>query len=99
MTKNELLDGGLERVSQAAKRLGMDRRTLYHWIQEGKVTYTYINGVYRIPSRAVDEMLVAGLKIDPALTVTKRNAPGPSFGLGHRQTQLGDERPVLMTNN
>ena len=67
VTKNELLDGGLERVSQAAKRLGMDRRTLYHWIQEGKVTYTCINGVYRIPSRAVDEMLVAGLKIDPAL--------------------------------
>lgn len=67
MTKNELLDGGLERVSQAAKRLGIDRRTLYHWIQEGKVTYTCINGVYRIPSRAVDDMLVAGLRTGFAL--------------------------------
>ena len=66
MTKQEILAGGLEKVSLAAKRLGIDRNTLYQWIQQGKVAYTHIHGVYRIPSRAVDDMLVAGLKIGPA---------------------------------
>ena len=66
MTKQELLAGGLEKVSQAAKRLGIDRNTLYRWIEQGKVPYTCINGVYRIPNRAVDDMLVAGLNIGPA---------------------------------
>jgi len=63
MTKQELLSGGLEKVSKAAKRLGIDRNTLYQWIQQGKVAYTNINGTYRIPSRAVDNMLVAGLNL------------------------------------
>ena len=66
MTKRELLAGGLEKVSKAAKRLGIDRNTLYHWIEQGKVPYTHIHGVYRIPSRAVDDMLMAGLNIGPA---------------------------------
>ena len=66
MTKQELLAGGLEKVSKAAKRLGIDRNTLYQWIQQGKVPYTHINGVYRIPCRAVDDMLVAGLNTGPA---------------------------------
>jgi excisionase family DNA binding protein len=63
MTKQELLAGGLEKVSKAAKRLGIDRNTLYHWIEQGKVPYTHIHGVYRIPSRAVDDMLMAGLNV------------------------------------
>jgi excisionase family DNA binding protein len=66
MTKQELLAGGLEKVSLAAKRLGIDRNTVYQWIQQGKVPYTHIHGVYRIPSRAVDDLLVAGLNIGPA---------------------------------
>ena len=66
MTKQELLAGGLEKVSQAAKALGIDRNTLYRWIEQGKVPYTCINGVYRIPSRAVDYLLVSGLNIGPA---------------------------------
>jgi excisionase family DNA binding protein len=67
MTKQGLLAGGLEKVSKAAKRLGIDRNTLYKWCLRGKVPYTHIHGVYRIPSLAVDEMLVAGLNIGPAL--------------------------------
>ena len=66
MTKQELLAGGLEKVSKAAKRLGIDRNTLYQWIQQNKVPYTFINGMYRIPSRAVDDMLVDGLNLGPA---------------------------------
>jgi excisionase family DNA binding protein len=66
MTKQDLLAGGLEKVSKAAKRLGIDRNTLYHWIEKGKVPYTHIHGVYRIPSRAVDDMLMAGLNLGPA---------------------------------
>jgi excisionase family DNA binding protein len=66
MTTNDLLAGGLEKVSQAAKRLGIDRNTLYQWIQRGKVPYTHIHGVYRIPTRAVDEMLAQGLHLGPA---------------------------------
>ena len=66
MTKQELLAGGLEKVSQAAKRLGIDRNTLYQWIQRGMIPYTHIHGVYRIPSRSVDDMLVAGLNLGPA---------------------------------
>jgi excisionase family DNA binding protein len=69
MTKQELLAGGLEKVSLAAKRLGIDRNTLYQWIQQGKVPYTHIHGVYRIPSRGIDEMLVAGLNLAPAQEV------------------------------
>lgn len=61
----ELLAGGLEKVSLAAKRLGLDRNTVYQWIQQGKVPYTHIHGVYRIPSLAVDAMLVGGLHIGP----------------------------------
>jgi excisionase family DNA binding protein len=72
MTKHELLAGGLEKVSQAAKRLGIDRNTLYQWIQQGKVPYTLIHGVYRIPSLAVDDMLVAGLNIGPAHEYQRR---------------------------
>lgn len=63
MTKQELLAGGLEKVSRAAKRLGINRNTLYEWIQRGQVPYTFINGGYRIPSLAVDNMLLDGLNI------------------------------------
>jgi excisionase family DNA binding protein len=63
MTNQELLAGGLVKVSQAAKRLGIDRNTLYHWIEERKVPYTHINGVYRIPTRAVEELLLRGLVV------------------------------------
>lgn len=66
MKKEELLAGGLEKVSLAAKRLGIDRNTLYQWIQRGIVPYTHIHGVYRIPSRAVDDMLETGLVVGPA---------------------------------
>ena len=66
MTKQELLAGGLEKVSQAAKRLGIDRNTLYRWIQDEKIPHTHIHGVYRVPSRAIDEMLVTGLKLGPS---------------------------------
>jgi excisionase family DNA binding protein len=63
MTKQDLLAGGLEKVSQAAKRLGIDRNTIYHWIQERKIPFLHIHGVYRIPSRAIDDMLFAGLNL------------------------------------
>jgi excisionase family DNA binding protein len=63
MTKQELLAGGLEKVSKAAKRLAIDRNTLYHWIEQGKVPYTHIHGIYRIPTYAVDDMLVTGLNL------------------------------------
>lgn len=63
MTKTEILTDGLERVSQAARRLGINRNTVYEWIKEGKIPYTLINGVYRVPSRAVSEMLEHGLHL------------------------------------
>lgn len=63
MTNKELLAGGLEKVAQAAKHLGVDRNTLYHWIQAGKMPYLCINGVYRIPTRAIDELLTQGLHL------------------------------------
>ena len=65
MTKKEILAGGLEKVSVAAKRLGIDRNTIYRWIEQGKVPYTHIHGMYRIPSRAVDDMLMEGLNLGP----------------------------------
>ena len=37
MTKQELLSDGLERVSQAAKRMGASRNVLYKWIREGRI--------------------------------------------------------------
>jgi excisionase family DNA binding protein len=63
MTKQELLAGGLEKVSKAAKRLGIDHTTLYRWIEQGKISFTLIHGVYRIPSRAIDDLLLAGLNV------------------------------------
>lgn len=65
MTKQELLAGGLEKVSQAAKRLGIDRNTLYRWVEQGKVPFTLIHGVYRISSRAIDDLLMVGLNVGP----------------------------------
>ena len=73
MTKEELLAGGLEKVSRAAKRLGIDRNTIYHWIRDGKIPYTCINGVYRIPTRAVDDMLTGGLNTQDASHREKTN--------------------------
>ena len=61
MTIQDLLDGGLVKVSQAARRLAMDRNTLYSWMHQGKMPYTLINGTYRIPARAIEEMLTRGL--------------------------------------
>jgi excisionase family DNA binding protein len=66
MTIQDLLEGGLVKVSQAARRLAMDRNTLYSWMRQGKMPYTLINGTYRIPLRAIEEMLARGLHvIDP----------------------------------
>jgi excisionase family DNA binding protein len=63
MTKQDLLNGGLEKVSKAAKRLGIDRNTLYKWCHRGEMPFIYINGLYRIPTRAIDDMLMAGLNV------------------------------------
>lgn len=63
MTKQELLTDGLVKVSQAARRLAMDTNTLYTWMRAGKMPYTLINGTYRIPARALDEMLTSGLHV------------------------------------
>lgn len=63
MTKAELLDGGLEKISQAAKRLGIDRNTLYRWMHEDKVPFFHLHGIYRIPRRAVDDLLTTGLRL------------------------------------
>jgi len=63
--KEELLAGDLEKVSVVAKRLGIDRNTIYRWIQAEKIPYACINRVYRIPSRAIDEMLAQGLNVNP----------------------------------
>ncbi len=62
MTNSELFADGLERVSQSARRLGIGRNTVYTWIRQGRIPYTLINGVYRVPSRAVTEMLTSGLR-------------------------------------
>jgi excisionase family DNA binding protein len=85
MTNEELLAGGLEKVSQAAKRLGIDRNTLYAWIQEGKIAHTRINGVYRIPTLAVNELLLQGLKMGDV--TTKRQT------CTHKQQQKGTPHP------
>lgn len=61
MTNDELLAGGLEKVAQAAKRLGVNKNTIYHWIQDGRIPYWCINTVYRIPTCAVDELLAQAL--------------------------------------
>jgi excisionase family DNA binding protein len=63
INNHELLSGGLEKVSAAAKRLSVDRVTLYRWIQDGKISYLNLNGVYRVPTRAVDELLLQGLHL------------------------------------
>lgn len=63
MTKQELLAEGLQRVSHAARHLGIHRGTVYEWIKQGKIPYTRINGVYRVPTRAVTAMLEQGLHL------------------------------------
>ena len=69
MKAYQILAEGMERVSVAAKRLGIDRNTLYRWIHCGKVPYTQIHGVYRVPSRAVNELLRAGLQLGRSYAV------------------------------
>ena len=64
MTNNtELISGGLEKVSTAAKRLSIDRVTLYRWMQDGKIPFLCLNGVYRVPTRAVDKLLAQALHL------------------------------------
>lgn len=63
MTKTDIFSDGMQRVSQAARRLGLNRNTVYGWIKEGKIAYTRIHGSYRIPTRAVSEMLNRGLHL------------------------------------
>lgn len=61
MTKQELLADGLERVSHAARRLGLNRNTLYDWIKARRIPYLQIRHFYRIPTRAINDILENGL--------------------------------------
>ena len=66
MKKQDLLNGGLETVTTAARRLSISRNTLYQWMHRGQMPYTCVNNVYRIPTLALDDMLTAGLHLGPA---------------------------------
>jgi len=63
MTKQELLAGGFVKVIEAANCLGIERGTIYRWIHERKIPYLNMNGVYRIPRLALDELLMTGLDV------------------------------------
>ena len=60
---DEYLDSGLLRISEAAKRLGVGPNTVYNWIYKNSITYYEVMNKYRIPVKAVDDMLKGSIHL------------------------------------
>jgi len=58
----ELIGDGLERVSQAAKFLGISRSKLYRLIESGVLPSVRLGRSRRIPIRAVRELAACSLE-------------------------------------
>lgn len=56
MNKNEIVDGGLERVGDAARFLSVSRSLIYKLINSGVLPSVKIGNSRRIPIRAVREL-------------------------------------------
>jgi excisionase family DNA binding protein len=64
MTKLELIGRGLQRVSHAAKFLGISRTKIYELMDEGVLPYVLIGRSRRLPIRAVEELAMENLVLD-----------------------------------
>jgi excisionase family DNA binding protein len=62
---NQLLDDGLERVSDAARFLGVSRSLIYKLMNAGVLPSAKIGNSRRIPIRAVRELAAASLTQRP----------------------------------
>ena len=57
MTTQEMLADGLLTVHQTCKRLGFTRHTVYRYVRQGKLPHVKVLENWRIPVRAVNEIL------------------------------------------
>ena len=62
---SELLNDGLERVTDAARFLGVSRTQIYKMIDDGVLPYVTIGKTRKIPIRAVRDLAVNRLVINP----------------------------------
>lgn len=58
MTQTELVSGGLLRISEACKFLGISVATIYRLMERGELTYTRVGYGRRIPKNAIEQYLV-----------------------------------------
>ena len=64
MNMNEIVDGGLERVADAARFLSVSKSLIYKLINSGVLPSVKIGNSRRIPIRAAHE-LAAGRSVGP----------------------------------
>jgi excisionase family DNA binding protein len=86
---NSILDDGLERVTDAARYLGVSRSLIYKLLNAGVLPSAKISNSRRIPIRAVRELAAASLTQQPR-----------SDGREHRNEEAADDTaasPELFT--
>jgi excisionase family DNA binding protein len=64
-TKIDLVDGGLDRVPEAATFLAMSRSQIYKLMDQGRLPWVKIGKSRRIPHRAVVELAAKNLVCPP----------------------------------
>ena len=50
-------------MPEAAKRLSVGVQSVYNWIKDNHITYYQIGGHYRIPVKAVEDLLSNGIHL------------------------------------
>jgi excisionase family DNA binding protein len=63
MTKEEMIAAGLQRVSHAARFLGLSRSKIYDLMHEGHLPYVMIGRSRRVPIAAVQALALDNLFI------------------------------------
>jgi len=62
MDKKELVEGGLMRIKEVMKFLGISRSAVYKLLNEKKLSSVKIGGARRIPRKAVIKYAANGLE-------------------------------------
>lgn len=70
--QEELMNGGLQRVSEAAGFLGVSRSYIYKLIREGVLPSVKLGKSRRVPVQAVRDLALTNLVIDARATTTEK---------------------------
>ena len=72
IAQDELMNGGLQRVSEAAEFLGVSRSYIYKLIREGVLPSVKLGKNRRVPVQAVRDLALTNLVIDARATTTEK---------------------------